>query len=92
MGVPEVPVGCFHQGGREVGDGAAIGDHHTTSDPSVVVERGIEWERRKTNDLDKLLYWIFANLTFSMAVEYELAHRVEGQDFRPRHTGTSASG
>ncbi len=35
----------------------------------------------QTNDLDTLLYWIFANLTFSMAVEYELAHRVEGQDF-----------
>lgn len=48
----------------------------------VIVERGTELQRRTTTDLDKLLYWIFRDVTFSMAVDYEVAHRIEGQDFR----------
>jgi hypothetical protein len=48
----------------------------------VVRERGQEQERRSTGDLDQLLYWIFEGVTFSMAAEWELAHRDEQQDFR----------
>ncbi|MEO6282261.1 MAG: Imm63 family immunity protein [Dyadobacter sp.] len=48
----------------------------------VIVERGQELERKTTGDLDDLLYWIFANVTFSMAVKYEGKTRVSGQDFR----------
>ncbi len=48
----------------------------------VIVERGTELQRRTTTDLDKLSYWIFRDVTFSMAVDYEVAHRIEGQDFR----------
>ena len=48
----------------------------------VIVERGTELQRRTTTDLDTLLYWIFRDVTFSMAVDYEVAHRIEGQDFR----------
>ena len=48
----------------------------------VVEERGVELERRKTADLDELLYWILEGLTSSMAWDHELRHRREGEDFR----------
>lgn len=48
----------------------------------VIIERGTELERRTTTDIQELLYWIFSDVTFSMAVNYELNHRVEGQDSR----------
>lgn len=48
----------------------------------VTVERGEELERITTNDLDDLLYHIFDDVTFSLASDYELAHRIEGQDSR----------
>lgn len=48
----------------------------------VSIERGQELSRHTTNDLDDLLYHIFASVTFSLASDYELAHRVESQDFR----------
>ena len=48
----------------------------------VVVERGQELERLSTKDEDELLYWIFAGVTFSMAVAYELKNRIYSQDAR----------
>jgi hypothetical protein len=48
----------------------------------VVCERGSEFERRKTLELDELLYWTFQSATFSLAVEWEFRHRVPGQDSR----------
>ena len=48
----------------------------------VVTERGQEYERRRTGDPDELLYWLVSDLTWAMASEYELRHRVPGQDFR----------
>ena len=48
----------------------------------VVVERGQELERFTTGDLDALLCRVFESATFELACGYELAHRVEGRDFR----------
>lgn len=48
----------------------------------VVTERGFEFNRKSTKDLDELLYWIFDGIAFSMAVDYELKHRKEGVDSR----------
>lgn len=48
----------------------------------VVVERGTEWERRSSRQLSDLLYWIFEGITFSMAGDFELKHRIAGQDPR----------
>jgi hypothetical protein len=48
----------------------------------VVNERGIEFERRVTDDLNELLYWIFDAITSSMATDFELHNRIEAQDFR----------
>ncbi|MEI9988884.1 MAG: Imm63 family immunity protein [Rhizomicrobium sp.] len=48
----------------------------------VVRERGKEFERHTTADLDELLYWVFDGVTFGAASEYELHHRDEKQDFR----------
>jgi len=48
----------------------------------VVIERGQELERLTTNNLDELLFNVLEGITFSLASKYELAHRVESQDFR----------
>ncbi len=48
----------------------------------VVTERGSEFERRKTKDPDELLYWLLYDVAFDMACQYEVEHRIEGQDFR----------
>lgn len=48
----------------------------------VIWERGTEHERKTTNNLHKLLYWIFKDIVFDMASKYELNHRKSGEDFR----------
>ena len=48
----------------------------------VVSERGEEYERNQTKDIDKLLYWIFKSVVFIMASDYELEHRKSNEDFR----------
>jgi len=48
----------------------------------VIVERGQELNRKTTDSLDTLLYWIFSGVTFSMACDYELKHRMEEKDCR----------
>lgn len=48
----------------------------------VVCERGQEFERRTTSDLDELLYWVFEGVTSSMGFDYELAHRRPEEDSR----------
>ena len=61
------------------------GSHHIALDRLyhwVVCERGSELERRSTTDLDELLFWVFSTVTFSMAVEFEVAHRRNAEDFR----------
>ncbi len=48
----------------------------------VVAERGTEHARTPLPDAEELLYWIFRDVSFSVASEYELKHRISGQDFR----------
>ncbi len=48
----------------------------------VISERGNEYERKTTSDLNDLLYWIFASVTFSMACDFELKNRIEEKDSR----------
>jgi hypothetical protein len=48
----------------------------------IVVERGVELEHKSTADLDELLFWVFDDVTFHLALCYELKHRNEAQDCR----------
>jgi hypothetical protein len=48
----------------------------------VVVERGEEIARQSSNRYEDLLYWIFRDVTHSLAFSFELKNRVEGQDCR----------
>ena len=48
----------------------------------VVCERGAERERRSTDDLDELLFWVFSAVTFSMASDWEIRHRRPDEDTR----------
>ena len=48
----------------------------------VTVERGQEQSRETTDELNTLLYWIFKDVTFAMACNYELKNRIEDKDCR----------
>ena len=48
----------------------------------VVVERGVEIDRRFSDRYDDLLYWIFSDVTHRHAFGYELQNRIEDQDCR----------
>jgi hypothetical protein len=48
----------------------------------VVVERGKEFKRESTEDIQQLLYWIFSSISSVLAFAYELKNRVEDQDCR----------
>ena len=48
----------------------------------VVVERGVERDRRSSDRYEDLLYWIFRDVTHGLAFSYELQNRVEDQDCR----------
>lgn len=48
----------------------------------VVTERGSECGRRKTPDAEELLFWLVSDLTWAMALDWELEHRIQGEDFR----------
>ena len=48
----------------------------------VVVERGVERDRRSSDRYEELLYWIFRDVTHGLAFWYELQNRVEDQDCR----------
>jgi hypothetical protein len=48
----------------------------------VVAERGMELSRFTTGDLDDLLNQVFEAVTFNLASEFELTHRIAAQDFR----------
>ncbi|MFX1477115.1 MAG: Imm63 family immunity protein [Promethearchaeota archaeon] len=63
-----------------------LGNPHIEVDENgynfVVSERGKEFERKKTKDINILLYWIFKSIVFIMASEYELENRSPNEDFR----------
>ncbi len=48
----------------------------------VIVERGQEFERKSTENIHELLYWIFESITFNMAIDYEFKNRIEDLDSR----------
>lgn len=48
----------------------------------VVTERGEELQRRCTMDPDEVLYWLIDDAVSAAAGEWELRHRVDGQDSR----------
>lgn len=48
----------------------------------IVEERGMELERRRTANIDVLLYWIMSDVIFFLATQYELENRIENFDNR----------
>ena len=48
----------------------------------VVTERGSEFERRETKDVDDILYWLVEGDVGDLARSCELKNRVEAQDSR----------
>ena len=48
----------------------------------VIKERGNEIERLIPKDLNQLLFFVFKNITFTMAKNFELNNRIQNQDCR----------
>jgi len=48
----------------------------------VVSERGTEYERVVSSDATEILRLVFLGITFDMAVDYEVGHRMPGADPR----------
>ena len=48
----------------------------------VIVVRGVEIERRRTTDLDEIIYWFVSGDIVYLARDWEANHRVYGQDPR----------
>lgn len=48
----------------------------------VISERGVELIRKSVDSLNELLYLIFSDVVSRMAMDFELDHRVVGQDVR----------
>jgi len=48
----------------------------------VYSERGVEFDRKKTQDPDVLIFWILDIGVSEIAMEYELKNRLDGVDFR----------
>ncbi len=48
----------------------------------IATERGKEVFHETTQDKGRLLYWLVKEVARSMALDYEVHHRVRGRDFR----------
>lgn len=48
----------------------------------IVTERGSEFDRHKTKNVDDILYWFVEGDVGDLASTWELKNRVEGQDSR----------
>lgn len=48
----------------------------------VIIEKGEEQSRLTTQDFNNLLYAVFEIVVSCLATDYELKHRIEGEDFR----------
>ena len=48
----------------------------------VITERGKEYERKRTRDVDAICYWLIRGVVSYWALRFELQHRVEGLDSR----------
>lgn len=65
-----------------VGDGTPHLELQDTEFHYVIAERGFEFSRRKTVDLDEFLYWFFEVICSKLSFDYELHHRAEKKNSR----------
>jgi len=48
----------------------------------IAIERGNINDRKETDSVDELLYWVFKMRAKAKALKYETEHRIPNQDFR----------
>ena len=68
--------------GRASGTGEPYVDFDGGRFLYIISERGVELARKSVDSLNKLLYLIFSDVVSRMAMDFELDHRVAGQDVR----------
>ena len=78
----DAPLDLLNVPDKSAGDGSPHLEVKGDIYHYVASERGNEIFRKETTDSDELLYWIFSDVTTSMAYSYELKHRRPNQDFR----------
>ena len=66
-------------------DGSPHIEYEGTDLLYVFTERGERIKEKRTKDPNELLYWLIDDLTWSMAIAYELAHRIESEDSRKQY-------
>ena len=81
-GLIDAPKSLLSIPDQPIGNGTPHVEIHSSDYHYVVSERGIEYSRIKTKDIDKLMYWIFSDITSSMSFSYEVKNRIERQDIR----------
>jgi hypothetical protein len=57
-------------------------EHHGSVYHYVTSDNGHDIERKIAFNLDELLFFVFKDITFEMAIAYSKEHRTEGADFR----------
>lgn len=81
-GLIDAPKSLLSIPDQPIGNGTPHVEIHSSDYHYVVSERGIEYSRIKTKDIDELMYWIFSDITSSMSFSYEVKNRIERQDIR----------
>jgi hypothetical protein len=76
------PVDQLPTYGNSRGDGTPNIDIGGGTYYYTAPDRGVMSINRQTQNIDELLYWIFKDITFSMAVWFELENRIKDQHAR----------
>lgn len=67
---------------KPLGDGSYYAEFKDDQYYLISSERGKKLDRKVTSDIDQFLYWVFKDVVFKMAVDYELNHRQPYKDPR----------
>ena len=69
-----------------------IGDCRDDATPCIRIDRGwfyyfardrdVITVKKKTHDINKLLYWVFDGITSEMRLQYQIDNRIKGKDTR----------
>ena len=76
------PIDSLPTYDKPQGDGRPYIELYSLGYNFIISERLVELERRTTNDIDELMFWVFDGITHEMAIQQELRERKENEDFR----------
>ena len=63
-------------------DGASHVEFNNNTYYYIKTDRGVEFVKKITVDKDEILYWLISEVIWKYSLQYELEHRIDGQDAR----------